>query len=159
MTRNRGGFTTSREACRCSGEHSSDGCGAITCACEKRLFLFAPCRRLVGLCVQESVQAMVNDGVDVLIDLNGHTLRTGLPMFAYRPAPVQMTFLGYPLTSAMPEVDYAIVDSVVYPPSVDVAFTEKFVSAFCMTASLFLQGFVAAGGDDCSMCFVMVLFC
>jgi protein O-GlcNAc transferase len=68
--------------------------------------------------------------VDVLIDLNGHTLRTGLPLFTYKPALVQLTFLGYPLTTALPYIDHVIVDHIAYPPHVAKAHTEKFVRGF-----------------------------
>jgi predicted O-linked N-acetylglucosamine transferase (SPINDLY family) len=37
--------------------------------------------------------------VDVLIDLNGHTRGSGLPLLKHRPAPVQLSWLGYPLTT------------------------------------------------------------
>lgn len=92
-----------------------------------------PHRRLSGLSVQASVQQILSDGVDVLIDLNGHTLRTGLSLFSYRPARAQATFLGYPLTTALPEMDFIIVDATAYPPPVQIAYTEKLVCAcVCM---------------------------
>ncbi|MFM9913966.1 MAG: tetratricopeptide repeat protein [Methylophilaceae bacterium] len=51
-----------------------------------------------------------NDGVHVLIDLNGYTANNRLPVFTYCPAPVQISYLGYPFTSGFKEMDYIISD-------------------------------------------------
>jgi predicted O-linked N-acetylglucosamine transferase (SPINDLY family) len=50
------------------------------------------------------------DGIHVLVDLAGHPAETGMPVLRYRPAPVQMTYLGYPNTTGLAEVDYRITD-------------------------------------------------
>jgi len=50
------------------------------------------------------------DGIHILVDLGGHTNDTRMPVLAYRPAPVQMTYLGYPNTTGLPTVDYRITD-------------------------------------------------
>ena len=82
---------------------------------------------LVGMSTSASVSAMVSDGVDVLVDLNGHTLRSGLSLLALRPAAVQATFLGYSLTTALPAVDYYIGDALTTPHWMQPYFTEKLV--------------------------------
>lgn len=62
---------------------------------------------------RDMAEAIHADGVDVLVDLMGHSPGNALPVFAYRPAPVQISALGYPSTTGMPEVDYYLTDEVI----------------------------------------------
>jgi protein O-GlcNAc transferase len=55
------------------------------------------------------------DGIDILIDLSGHTAHTRVPMFAMRAAPVQMAYLGYPTISGVQATDFRITDAVIDP--------------------------------------------
>ncbi len=50
------------------------------------------------------------DGIHILVDLAGHTAETGMPVLRHRPAPVQVTYLGYPNTTGLTETDYRITD-------------------------------------------------
>ena len=63
--------------------------------------------------------------IDVLVDLKGHTRDNRLALFAYRPAPVQVTFLGFPGTTGADFIDYFIGDATVSPLSHAPFYSEK----------------------------------
>ncbi len=60
-------------------------------------------------------QAIVDDGIDVLVDLAGHTATHRLGVFAMRAAPVQATFLGYPHSTGLSTMDWIVGDATVTP--------------------------------------------
>lgn len=66
-------------------------------------------RTITGLSHAELAQQIAEDKIDILFDLSGHTTGTRLPMFGFKPAPVQITWLGYPGTSGLTQMDYRIV--------------------------------------------------
>ena len=65
------------------------------------------------------------DGIDVMLDLSGHTSMNRMAMLAGRVAPVQATFLGYPGSTGVPNIDWLLADPVVAPQGSDGLFTEK----------------------------------
>jgi len=56
------------------------------------------------------------DGIDILVDLGGHTGGNRLPLFALRSAPLQLTWLGYPNTTGLRSMDYRLTDMLADPP-------------------------------------------
>ena len=66
-----------------------------------------------------------DDRIDVLVDLSGHTGCNRLPMFAWRPAPLQISWLGYFATTGLSEIDYLLADSHVVPPGEEAQYTER----------------------------------
>ena len=65
---------------------------------------------------EEAAQLIAAAGIDVLVDLQGLTSGARPNILAYRPAPIQVGYLGLPATSALPGVDWIIADRYVMPP-------------------------------------------
>jgi predicted O-linked N-acetylglucosamine transferase (SPINDLY family) len=82
----------------------------------------------VGTQSDEAIARGIRDmEIDILVDLMGHTRGTRLGILARRPAPVQVSYLGYPGTTAAPYVDYLIADEFVIPGSQRPCYSESIV--------------------------------
>jgi len=75
----------------------------------------------------EAAELIRAEGVDILVDLKGYTHHARPAISAYRPAPVQVSYLGYPATMGADFIDYIIVDPFVVPSSQQPFFSERLV--------------------------------
>jgi predicted O-linked N-acetylglucosamine transferase (SPINDLY family) len=65
------------------------------------------------------------DDIDILVDLKGHTHRARPKILAFRPAPVQINYLGFPGTMGAPFIDYIVADDFIVPRDRQMMFAEK----------------------------------
>jgi len=82
-------------------------------------------------------ERIMADGIDILVDLAGHTTKNRLELFAMKPAPIQVTYLGYPDSSCLAAMDYRFTDAFADPPG--------------MTEHLHTEELVRI--DPCFLCF------
>jgi len=86
---------------------------------------FSGWKSLVGLSDYAAAEFIHNDGLHVLLDLSGHSAGTRLPIFAWKPAPLQVSWLGYFATTGLQAMDYFVADEVGVPASNQSQFVEK----------------------------------
>ena len=66
-------------------------------------------------------------GIDILIDLSGHTAKNRLEVFSMNPAPVQMTYLGFPNSTGLTSIHYRITDAIADHPKSKQRYSEKLI--------------------------------
>ncbi len=84
-------------------------------------------RSVVGMRNDEIIEQIRRDGIDILVDLSGHTSQNRLLIFAAKPAPIQATWLGYPNTTGLTAIDYRITDEIADPETDDRYYSESLV--------------------------------
>ena len=105
-----------------------------------------------GDSIEQTARRIAEDGVEVLIDLNGYTTHAKSEIFALRPAPVQISWLGYLGTLGAEWYDYVLTDRFVCPPAQQPFFTERFLylpDCYCPSDT---RRPVAAVGPDRMAC-------
>lgn len=73
----------------------------------------------------EAATLINQQNIDILIDLSGHSANNRLPVFSFKPAPLQISWLGYPVTSGLPEIDYILGDPYALSNDYKNQFTEN----------------------------------
>ena len=80
---------------------------------------------LQGVSDEDAARRIHNDGINILFDLSGHTKGNRLPIFAWKPAPIQISWLGYFASTGLAEIDYILGDPFVTPSNESHHFTER----------------------------------
>lgn len=74
---------------------------------------------------EEVAAAIRADAIDILVDLSGHTAGHRLPVFARRPAPVQVTWMGFAASTGLRAIDWLLTDAFLVPPECDGLYRER----------------------------------
>ncbi|KVC98789.1 hypothetical protein WI78_12130 [Burkholderia ubonensis] len=82
-------------------------------------------RSIAGLAREAAARMIHDDGIDVLVDLAGHTQDSGLAVFGWKPAPVQASWLGFFASTGCDAIDYFIGDACTLPDAEAHHFVEK----------------------------------
>lgn len=80
---------------------------------------------------EAAARRVADDGIDILVDVNGHTRDARLGVFARRPAPIQVNWLGFPGTMGSPFHHYIIADAEIIPAGSELYYSEKVVRLAC----------------------------
>jgi protein O-GlcNAc transferase len=86
---------------------------------------FAEWTPIYGMLDQEAATLIHQKSIHILIDLSGHSAHNRLAVFSYKPAPLQVSWLGYFATTGLPEMDYFLGDPIMTPESEQHHFTER----------------------------------
>ena len=83
--------------------------------------------RVVGGGAERIAEMIREHKIDILVDLAGHTAENRLDVFVRHPAPVQVSYLGYPNTTGLPQIQYRFTDDLADPVGADTYYTEELV--------------------------------
>ncbi|MBF0452302.1 MAG: tetratricopeptide repeat protein, partial [Candidatus Magnetomorum sp.] len=84
-------------------------------------------RDIRGMSASAAARCVQKDGIDILVDLAGHTQNHRLDLFAFKPAPLQVTYIGYPNTTGLCQMDYRITDTIADPINDCIEYPEKLI--------------------------------
>jgi protein O-GlcNAc transferase len=74
---------------------------------------------------EQLARQIETDAIDILLDLSGHTTHNRMALLARRVAPVQVSFLGYPHSTGVPNMDWILADRVLAPAGCETLFSEQ----------------------------------
>ncbi len=111
-----------RDAVEVYGYYNNTREDAVTARLQARVDHWLPCK---GMADEELAARIQADGIDILVDLAGHTAGNRLLVFARKPAPVQVTYLGYPATTGLSAIDYRLVTADTDPPEAEAWHSER----------------------------------
>ena len=98
---------------------------------------FAQWDNIFGMQAQDIARKIHADGIHILVDLNGHADGNSLPVFALKPAPLQVSWLGYWASTGLPAMDFVLADTAALPPEEQNQYTERVhympQTRFCFT--------------------------
>ena len=106
------------------------GYGNVACSdqiTERLKHKFDHYRNIYAVNDEAAVRMIEQDQIDILVDLAGHSGDNRLGVLAYKPAPVQVTYLGYPSTTGLQQIDYRLTDNLADTPQSQEFYTEKLV--------------------------------
>ena len=86
---------------------------------------------LDGMDDATAAQAIRQDGIDILVDLNGYTKDARTKVFAHRPAPVAVNWFGFPGSMGTPYHHYLIADPQIIPPEAELYYSEQILRLPC----------------------------
>ncbi len=86
---------------------------------------FSEWHSLLGMSDEVAAKLIHDDAIDILMDLSGHTSGNRLQIFAYKPAPIQVSWIGYFATTGLKTMDYFIADAVGVPEANKSQFVEN----------------------------------
>ncbi len=105
-----------------SNKEGSNISKRVNAACDRYRVISSSCSD------EHLAQTIFDDGIEILIDLNGLTEGLRIATLAQKPAPIQVSFLGYPASTGAPYMDYIIADSFVASNDKEAMFTEAIIT-------------------------------
>ena len=95
---------------------------SVTARYKNYIDKWTPVHGMSNAALAELIRA---DGIDILVELAGHTADNRLGVFARKPAPVSLSWLGYGYSTGLTSIDYFLADNIILPPGCEKFFSEK----------------------------------